>query len=155
MAINRRNFRELVVRPALQQMQMWSPEAEELLMLTAAQESKLGEYLRQGAGTLDDGKGVALGVFGMEPATFDWLKRSFGNPEQLGGRMAQELTWDLILAAKAARLRYRVVKDPIPSAGDLRGLATYYKHWYNTLAGAATVEEAMMNYEDLVKGGGK
>ena len=98
---------------------------------------------------------MALGVFGMEPATFDWLKQNFGGVEQLGGRMAQELTWDLVLAAKAARLRYRVVKDPIPQVGDLRGLATYYKKWYNTLAGAATVEEAMMNYEDLVKGGKK
>ena len=151
MAINRRNFRELIVRPALQQMQMWSPEAEELLMLTAAQESRLGEYLRQGVGTLDDGKGAALGPFGMEEQTFHWLRDKFPDTAMLGGRLAQEMVWDLVLAAKAARLRYRVVQDPLPPASDVRGLAAYYKQWYNTPVGAATVEEAIVNYEDLVK----
>lgn len=151
MAINKRNFRELIVRPALQQLQMWSEAAEELLMLTAAQESHLGTYLRQGWKKLDDGQGAALGPFGVERTTFNWLKALYGAHNELGYRDAEEMQWDLLLAAKAARLRYRVVKEPLPSATDLQGLASYYKTWYNTEAGAATVEEALSNYRLFVQ----
>ena len=141
------------MRPALEQMQLWSPEAEELLMLTAAQESKLGTYLKQGWQKLDDSKGVALGPFMMELDTFRWLKKLYPQPWQLGGRLPEELVHDLLLAAKAARLRYLVVKEPLPKATDLQGMARYYKQYYNTELGSATVEEAMTNYSDLVKGG--
>lgn len=150
-SINKRNFRELIVRPALQQLQMWSEAAEELLMLTAAQESHLGTYLRQGWKKLDDGKGAALGPFGVEKKTFGWLKALYGASHELGWRDAEEMQWDLLLAAKAARLRYRVVKEPLPSATDLQGLARYWKQYYNTVDGEGTVEEALANYRLFVQ----
>ena len=48
-----------------------SQEAENLLMGTAAQESALGEYIRQ------LGNGPALGIFQMEPETFDDIVRNY------------------------------------------------------------------------------
>lgn len=150
MGINARNFRELVVRPTLVLMSMWSPEAERLLMLTAAQESHLGTYLRQGWHTLDDGQGAAFGPFGMEAATLEWLRTKY--PQWLGEREAYEMQWDLRLAVKACRLRYCVVAEAIPAADDIPGLASYWKRWYNTGAGAGTVEEAVANYNKYVRG---
>lgn len=151
MAINKRNFRELIVRPALQQMNMWSEAAEELLMLTAAQETHLGTYLKQGWKKLDDGRGVGRGVFSMETKTFNWLQKLYPEVEKLGGRNSDEMVWDLLLAAKAARLRYRVVKESLPAATDIQGLASYWDRWYNGNPNAGTVEEAMSNYKDFVK----
>lgn len=53
-----------VVRPVLRVMSAWSQPAEDLVMGTAAQESRL-TYLRQLGG------GPALGLWQMEPATHD------------------------------------------------------------------------------------
>jgi hypothetical protein len=60
--IDPRQFRALIVRPALESINLWSQQAEDLVMGTAAQESRL-IYLRQ------LGNGPALGLFQMEPAT--------------------------------------------------------------------------------------
>ena len=134
MSFDRDQFKALVqlaltrLDPAL-----CSPSAVNPLLGTAAQESRFGTYLRQV-------RGPAVGVFQMEPATFDWLKDRFTrNYRQLSRRSVEELEWDLSLAAVFARLRYRVVPSPLPNAGDVIALATYWKRYYNTPAGAGTV----------------
>ena len=48
---------------SLEPLGYWSLETQELLMMTAAHESLLGRYLQQKAVP-------ALGLYGMEPATF-------------------------------------------------------------------------------------
>ena len=65
MSIDAQQFREEIVRPVLEHLDaadpgIDSPNAEELLMLTAATESQLGRYLRQV-------RGPAIGVFQVEP----------------------------------------------------------------------------------------
>jgi len=60
--MNKDHLRELISR-VLEQLDLYSRDAVELLMLTAAAESNLGEYLRQ------VGRGPALGIFQMEPST--------------------------------------------------------------------------------------
>jgi hypothetical protein len=122
-----------------------TPGAVNLVLGTCAQESKFGTYLRQLGG------GPALGVFQMEPATFDWLRETYRVKwPELSDRRALELVWDLRLAVIMCRLRYLPDSEPIPPADDLRGLATYYKRIYNTPLGAATPEQFVDNYKRYV-----
>ena len=43
MSIDKDQLRELIIRPTLEELDLWSPEAEDLLMGTAAVESNLGQ----------------------------------------------------------------------------------------------------------------
>lgn len=149
MSINKKNLRELVVRPTLKEHNLWSPEAEELLMLTFAQETHLGTYLKQGLQALSDGRGVGRGIGSMEPGTFKWLKELY--PHILGNRDVDELIWDLKLAVISTRLRYRAVAAKIPEANDVQGLALYWNTHYNCTTVPGLIQEAMFNYDALVK----
>lgn len=141
------HFRQLIVRPSLHELGLYSPAAEELLLGTAAKESVFGTYLKQLGG------GPALGVYQMEPATFYWLQDKWGEKYPiLAFKSPEHMIWDLKLATKAARLRYLVVKEPLPEAQDIVGLGKYWKQYYNTEAGAGTVEEFVESYNKLVKG---
>ena len=68
--MDKRQLRNLI-RRVLIGIGGYSEEAENLLMGTAAQESALGEYIRQ------LGNGPALGIFQMEPETFDDIVRNY------------------------------------------------------------------------------
>jgi len=149
MSFDRNQFRSLIRRtlvafdPALV-----SDAAVELLMGTAAQESGFGVYLRQVGG------GPALGVFQMEPVTFEDLKKRFGAKyPELIERDVAELEWDLRLSIIMARLKYRSIRAPLPD-NNVHALADYYKHFYNTPLGAATVGEFIANYRRYVLASG-
>jgi hypothetical protein len=139
-----KQFRDLISRILSDYPELSSPSAVELLLGTAAQESRFGTFLRQLGG------GPAIGPFQMEPNTFNWLKGQYGEKYGFEGRKAEDMEWDLRLAILLARLRYRVVKAPLPGADDLRGLAGYWKQWYNTFQGAGTVGEFEANYRKYV-----
>lgn len=149
MSIDKKNLRELIVRPTLKEINHWSPAAEELLMLTFAQETRLGTYLKQGWIQINDGRGVGLGIGSMEPGTFSWLKYKY--PDILGGRYVEELVWDLKLAVKTTRLRYLAVLAPLPEANDIQGLAKYWDKYYNGNPNVGTWQEAVASYNQLVK----
>lgn len=63
MSINCEQLRLYVIRPTLEKIELWSEAAENLLLGTTAQESHMGTYIKQ------VGKGPALGIYQMEPAT--------------------------------------------------------------------------------------
>lgn len=147
--LDARHIRELVVRPALQAIDLWSPAAEDLVLGTGLVESRF-MFLRQLGG------GPALGLWQMEPATHDDVWRNFLDfrPE-LGERVgalaawrklpmiepaarAGELAWNLRYAAALCRVHYRRAPAPLPEAGDVDGYAAYWKRFYNTAAGAGT-----------------
>ena len=150
------HFRGRVVRPVLHRLGLYSDAAENLLVGTAAQESLLGRYLVQVGG------GPALGVFQMEPATHRDIWENFlayrpelvGRIKQLlppaaaeGWRAAEgELVTNLAYAAAMCRVHYLRRPEPLPKADDLVGLAAYWKRFYNTEAGAGTVDEFYMHY---------
>lgn len=147
-----KQFRSLIVRPALSEIGLHSDAAEELLMLTAAQESKLGYYIHQI-------KGPALGPFQMEPATYNdiWDNYLRFKPElaekikRIAGvhtiiPPADMMVYNLKLAAAMARIHYLRVPHSLPTEDDVAGLAKYWKDHYNTYLGAGTPEEAMENY---------
>jgi len=66
--MDKTQLRELI-QVVLKEYDLYSRDAEELLMLTAAVESNLGYYIKQVGG------GPALGIFQCEPDTLDWVKK--------------------------------------------------------------------------------
>lgn len=146
-------FRELVIRPTLKSIGLWSPEAEELLLGTAAHESLLGTYLRQV-------RGPALGVYQMEPATYrdiweNYLRYKPHLVERLNklvpaydGPMPPEeqLITNLAYATAMTRIFYLRVPKALPEEGDLDGQAHYWKRYYNTHLGRGRVEEYVRNF---------
>lgn len=143
-----KHLRELIIRPTLKLYGRWNPAAEELLMLTAAVETQLGYYLKQGAFEPNDHDGVALGIYQMEPKTFAWIQSRFS---ELTGRDSMDLIWDLKLATIACRLRYFVDPVPLPDSRDIEGLAKTWKRVYNSVSGAGRWEDAELAYRRLVK----
>lgn len=60
---------ECLIQTVVAVMRLYSVEAIDLLMLTAAQESHLGKYIQQ------LGSGPARGIFQMEPKTLQDLRK--------------------------------------------------------------------------------
>ena len=145
-------LRKYVVEPALRDIGMYTKVAEDLVMGTAAQESKCGHYLHQLGG------GPALGIFQMEPFTHNDIWKNFiaARPvlkqdlsTMISGRHPnpEEMIWNLKYAASMCRIHYKRFPEPLPAKGDIQGLAELWKKRYNTEMGAGTVEEFLKNYE--------
>ncbi len=155
--MNPKQLRELIIRPALHTISAWSPEAEDLILGTAAQESHCGRYIRQMGCSGSIG---AFGVWQMELATardiYDnylrykpELKRSIERLRGLGQSITEALTGNLAYAAAMARIHYLRAPGKIPA--DLAGQATYWKQYYNTPQGKGTVAEYMDNWVRYAK----
>lgn len=153
------HLRELVIRPTLQYLNLWSESAENLLLGTVAQESHFGHFLRQ----LNNGP--ALGIYQMEPATHTdicnnylaYRRDMYFKTRQLRtsglypGADAREMIGNLYYATAMARIHYLRVSQKLPDAGDIRGLAQYWKDHYNTNLGKGTTDEFIVNYRRFVK----
>lgn len=146
--IDAKQFRDFIIVPALDQIELYSDAAVELLLGTAIQESRL-QYLKQLGG------GPALGVFQMEPATHDDIWKNYLKfRKKLAldvGRLAhainpQSMATDLLYAAAMCRVHYRRVPKPLPPQGDYEAQAAYWKEHYNTYEGAGTEEEYIENW---------
>ena len=143
MSFHAQQFRSLIER-TLEDFGLNSESAVELLLGTAAAESEFGKYLMQLGGP-------AIGIFQMEPRTYEWLQGKYVDQFfPLGRRPAEDMEWDLRFAILLARLRYRVVPTPLPEASDVYGLAHYWKTHYNTLSGRGTVENFVSRYRKYV-----
>jgi len=148
------NFRELIVRPVLLGLGMHSPAAENLEVGTALVESDLG-YLQQMGG------GPALGLWQMEPATFDDHLRYLHSRLDLLDRVrpfainwpptADELPGNLYLGAAMCRIHYWRKTEKLPAADDLAGLAAYWKNHYNTKKGAGRITDFMMHGDRILE----
>lgn len=145
MTINIKQLRHKLIRPILQAYDLWTPSAEELLLGTAAQESNCGEYIVQ------VGNGPALGLYQMEPPTFEDIFKlvvpkinslDFDIPYTAGA-----LVWDMRLSTIMCRLQYWRFEETLPKYNDIVGLAKYWKKYYNTVKGKGTVEEFVESYE--------
>jgi len=151
--IDLHQFENLIVTPTLNQIELASPAAVELLVGTAIQESRI-TFVKQ------LGDGPALGVFQMEPATHDdiWENYLLHRPELAalvaratrypGIGMSHDMVGNLWYATAMARVHYRRVPEPLPEPGDLEGMANYWKDHYNTHQGAGTVEEYIEHWHE-------
>lgn len=146
MAYNYKQFKSLIER-SLKELdeELCTPAAVNLLLGTAAQESRFGTYLVQM-------RGPAIGAFQMEPATFRWVQQKYGDTyKTVKFRVPEAMEWDLRLAIIMCRLRYRPIAKELPDATNIQGLAKYWKEFYNTASGKGTVEEFIANYNMYLK----
>lgn len=146
-------YNDYIVTPTLTQIAWYSNSARNLLIGTALQESKFF-WIDQ---TIP-GPGPAFGPYQMERATCDdlWDRYLPRHPDLLKVVQAMLGEWpDRILslhgnhyyATAMCRIKYLTVKEALPGARDKRGLAQYWKQYYNTEKGKGTVEEFLDNYE--------
>lgn len=156
MTINSAQLRDIIIRPTLTALGMLSPSAENLLLGTAAVESQIGKYIKQV-------NGPAIGIFQMEPRTFEdiWERKISTNVAVrakvrllLGYEVrpkAERMASDLMLAALMTRIFYYSIPKELPDKDDIIGLATYWKTYYNTPKGKGTVEGFSDAYTRYVK----
>lgn len=155
--INNSQFRELIIRPSLQAIGLYSENVEELLVATMAHESKGGTYLAQLGGDANS----ALGIFQMEPATLDWLWLKVVNSPTLhssimgfitdkSSELKEELVFNLYFSTQMARMRYYVTPATIPDKNDLDGIWNIYKTYYNTSKGEASKNEFVADYYHFI-----
>lgn len=128
-----------------------SDSAVELLMLTAAQETHCGRYLKQVYGP-------ALGIFQMEPNTYEDIWQNFicyrQNILQAMNECwgASALDWrmrmrgDLIYQTVMSRIFYMRIPAALPDKSQPMAMAHYWKKYYNTKYGKGTPDEAYHNY---------
>ena len=148
-------FRQYIIRPSLQPIGLWNANAEELLVMTCAQESLGGKYLHQI-------KGPALGIFEMQPNTINdiWknylstrismLKGIYDQLKIIERPDDEVMVYNLRYATIMARVFYERIKENLPDAKDVEAMAKYYKHYYNTDLGAATIPEIISNYHKFI-----
>lgn len=149
---NHRHFREYIIRPALNDLILYSEAAEELLIATVAQETLGGCYVHQV-------RGPALGIFQMEPRSYDSLWSNFlsqdlmltarvlNSNQYLQRPPAEHMVWNLKLATMMARIYYRQIPEALPAKDDIEGIWRQYKQYYNTPMGKATRDDFMRNYD--------
>ena len=145
----------MLITEVLAEIGLYSADACELLMMTAAQESHLGHYLMQ------VGNGPARGIFQMEPDTADDIWNNFLTWKvDLTNRVVKlmgesdfndlQLTGNLLYQIAMARIHYYRVAEALPTRHNLMDMAKYWKKYYNTRLGKGKPEEAVYNYRRLV-----
>ena len=164
-------FRDLIIIPSLEAARMHSPAAAALVLGTAIHESGGFCYLKQGWKKLSDGRGVARSFYGIEPDTaLDLCARIHGGNALLQRELAAAIwPWhprppapatlyreqvthlllhDLRFATIMCRLKYLFVKEPLPEAGDIEGMASYWGRHYQTQNIAADVAAWARRYRE-------
>ncbi|NLZ40370.1 MAG: hypothetical protein GX886_03780 [Comamonadaceae bacterium] len=149
------HLRREIIAPALRHIGMWSGAAENLLLGTAAVESRMGTYLRQVGG------GPALGIWQVEPAThldcwdnwldyrpeiarlvLDLVPRIYRLPDDSPVPVdPQALASCPLYCCAIARIVYRRAPEPLPAPTDWAALEAYHKRRYNTVAGKTKLGE--------------
>ncbi len=152
---NVHQLRELIIKPALENLVMLSDDAVELLVFTCAVESGGGTFLKQL-------KGSALGIYQMEPDTYNdlWFNYIQKKPSIMlklvtnfeVSRMPDEyrLIYDLRYATAMARIHYARVPQLLPSKEDCFALWQYYKAHYNTSLGSALEKDSIDKYQSFI-----
>lgn len=154
--INYMQLKELIIKPTLDLLQMYSVDAEELLVFTCACESLGGTYLKQI-------KGPALGIYQMEPNTYTDIWQNYIKNHGMivnlltlnfqchNMPLPERMIYDLRYATAMARIHYRRVKEGLPPANDVNKIWEYYKKYYNTPLGKAEQEESIKHYRKFLK----
>ena len=154
--INAIQLRINIIRPVLESLNSFIPyslAAENLLMGTCAQESRMGSYVHQV-------NGPALGIFQMEPETeADIWANYLGyrtNLSKFVDRLCIEsdcvddLIGSMPYAVAMARIHYYRAPSALPDADSVGQMANYWKLVYNTPEGKGTEAEFIHNYNRYV-----
>lgn len=168
MAINKHQLRDLI-RIVLQYLEPeipYSEDAVELLMMTAAVESNLGDYVKQT-------KGPAKGIFQVEPITEKDVMERYLGAEHRSRLLAKvnklagdpppgvdPAMFDLDYQIALARCFYWMKPGALPKVTMLEDgnyyhrpdydsilrMARYYKKYYNTYLGKSTIKKTIDKY---------
>ena len=142
---------ELVIKPAIGDLHLYSDDAVELLIFTCATESHGGTYLKQV-------KGPALGIYQMEPITYNdiwqnYIHKNLSLLLQLNHNFGihqlppeDQMVYDLRFATAMARLFYARLPEALPKANDVDAIWEYYKKYYNTPKGKADKLSSLNSY---------
>lgn len=153
--INNEQLREQIILPALSKLNQYSADAVELLVFTCAVESNGGTYVKQV-------KGPALGIYQMEPATYNDLWQNFVRKRAdlstiLGAQFncfhmppEDRMIYDLQFATVMARIFYLRAPGSIPKKDDLDGIWNYYKKFWNTELGKAKKDQCIKAYKQFI-----
>jgi hypothetical protein len=161
MSIDPYHLRSCVIGPVLAHLELPRVrDAAELLMMTAAQETHMGRWLRQNVGK-GKANGVGRGIYSIEPVTHQYLRHLYkgGLIERVDyflapvSPLSSQLEWNLAYSTAIARLKYYSIKVPLPKHTDLQGMAEYWDKYYNGNPAHGFPEDAIMNYERFVRNG--
>ena len=139
------------VRPVLQDMGLYSPTAEKLLLMTACHESMGFRYKVQMGG------GPARSYYQIEPETAlkDLYDTYFPHRPDRAALLERftpddtppaEALMNDRYATAAARLIYARRPEALPEFNDDEGLAHYWKEFWNTALGAGTIEKFLADW---------
>lgn len=158
MSIDCEQLTEHIIKPTLIQFGVYSEDAVELLLATAAQESHLGTFLVQQGGP-------ALGIYQMEPHTYQDIVKNvlmsahrnflpqlttvFGFSNFLN--RSQKLISDLSFSTIFCRLQYWRYPEPLPEKTNVRALFYYWKTFYNRNPEKGNFSQFEENYLKYVK----
>jgi len=140
--MNLQQMTEYVIDPVLKTIDLYSPQASRLILLTGWVESKY-EYVAQV-------KGPARSFWQVEPVTmFDHYQNYINFRPDLGELIREieqkpnekSLAWNMGFAVVMARLVYRRNKMALPMVNDLAGQAHIWKKVYNSHLGSGTEEK--------------
>lgn len=157
--IDVKEFRDLILVPAIKSVDLFSAEAVQLLLSTMAQESSMGKYVAQ---KVKVGYGAALGVFQMESVTYNDIVNGYIEDHPVMKQKildscnfkvfpsSNEMIWNLRFASIMARIFYLRCLGELPAIDDVEGQFKYYKTFWNTSLGKATHEEFMANHKEFL-----
>lgn len=158
--LNVDHVRLMVVRPALNAIDLWTQAAENLVLGTFMKESELRSLRQVPAGP-------ALGLAQFESATHHsmWVHSIPG----IQGMMLklwrllrvcditddpwpsdEALVTNLLYAAAMCRLRYYIAPERLPLENDPMAMAQYWLKYYNA-GGKGTVEAALPHFKRACK----
>lgn len=134
---------------------LYSDEAEALLLMIAAHESKFGLYTKQ------IGSGPARGLYQVEIGTMEDNYINFINKRSDLNRQIREISgvpepdefqlqYNPIFGTIHARLKLYRSPGALPKSYDTEAMAAYAKKYYNTSGGAATEEDYLLAYHHSV-----
>lgn len=155
MTLNINNLRQ-IIQSALTPLNLYSIDAEELLVATCAQESLLGTYRKQLGNVANGG----LGIYQMEESDYNDIWNNFlVYHSQLSQQIksiypnndATSLINDDVFSSVMCRVHYLRAPESLPSSNDLNAIWLYYKKYYNTIYGAATQIEFIRHYQVYVQ----
>lgn len=149
--MNANQLRTLIIRPTILRLGIpFTNASEDLLIGTAAVESKLGHYIAQI-------KGPAKGIYQIEPASHrDLLMWCEKRKPEIYAKLFDittpiwkkspddEMVFNLYYATAMCRLFYLRVPEPIPESLELQ--AAYWKRYYNTALGKGTAQKYIDAY---------
>jgi len=152
--MNPTHLAEYIIVPTLDYLEHLSTASLRLVLGTALVESR-ASLVRQ----LEDGP--ALGIYQMEPATHDdiWMNWLQFRPDLANSVLALRGNWPIgagamvgnfFYATAMCRIQYLRVPFRLPHWENAKGMASYWKRWYNTPAGLGKEEEAVEWFQKAI-----